>query len=135
VVALTWLDLQVSAINVTQPLVFSFKLMADIMLNKTTSWDDEAIATLNPGLTLPRLAIIVVFDNRPAVNRLWINALREQNSDFALQVRTTRRAPTPFTFLTLSFTIRSRKMPPSNRSRCSQMRPGWWPIQRPRDRL
>jgi phosphate transport system substrate-binding protein len=35
-------------------------MIADIYLGKITSWDDKAIATLNPGLKLPALPIQVV---------------------------------------------------------------------------
>jgi phosphate transport system substrate-binding protein len=41
-------------------LKLSRKVYADIFLGKITSWDDPAIAQLNPGLDLPELEIAVV---------------------------------------------------------------------------
>jgi phosphate transport system substrate-binding protein len=37
------------------------RLLADIYLGKITYWNDPAIAAVNPGLTLPRQAIAVVY--------------------------------------------------------------------------
>lgn len=36
------------------------QVLADIYLGKITNWDDKAIAELNPGVTLPNVAIAVV---------------------------------------------------------------------------
>jgi phosphate transport system substrate-binding protein len=46
--------------EVTQPLNFDGKLLADIYLGKIKKWNDPAIAALNPGAPLPDLAIAVV---------------------------------------------------------------------------
>ena len=42
------------------PLRLTGPLLADIYLGRVTSWDDPALAELNPGLELPRLAIVAV---------------------------------------------------------------------------
>jgi len=41
-------------------LIFDGQVLADIFLGKITKWNDKAIQALNPDLTLPDLAIIVV---------------------------------------------------------------------------
>ncbi|MGL4421956.1 MAG: phosphate ABC transporter substrate-binding protein PstS, partial [Gemmataceae bacterium] len=46
--------------SVKQPLVFSGPLLADIYMGKVTKWNDAKIAALNPGVTLPDLAIQAV---------------------------------------------------------------------------
>ncbi|WP_027459794.1 phosphate ABC transporter substrate-binding protein PstS [Deinococcus murrayi] len=46
--------------GVTQPLKFTGKVLADIYLGKIRTWNDKAIASLNPGVTLPGLPITVV---------------------------------------------------------------------------
>ncbi|MEW6421815.1 MAG: phosphate ABC transporter substrate-binding protein PstS [Deinococcota bacterium] len=45
--------------GVTQPLKFTGRVLADIYLGKIRSWNDKAIAALNPGVTLPPLPITV----------------------------------------------------------------------------
>lgn len=41
-------------------LLLTGEVLADIMLGKVTQWDDEAIRALNPGMRLPKLAIVRV---------------------------------------------------------------------------
>jgi hypothetical protein len=79
--------LQVPAINASQSLVFSFKLIADIMLNKVKTWNDAAIAELNPGVALPRLDIIIAYDNRSSANNIWIKELLQIDEFASLPVR------------------------------------------------
>lgn len=45
--------------GVTQPLKFTGKVLADIYLGKIKTWNDKAIAALNPGVTIPPLPITV----------------------------------------------------------------------------
>lgn len=46
--------------GVTQPLKFTGRVLADIYLGKIKTWNDRAITSLNPGVTLPPLPITVV---------------------------------------------------------------------------
>ncbi|MBB5377907.1 phosphate transport system substrate-binding protein [Deinococcus metalli] len=45
--------------GVTEPLKFTGKVLADIYLGKIKTWNDKAIAALNPGVTLAPLPITV----------------------------------------------------------------------------
>lgn len=45
--------------GVSAPLKFTGKVLADIYLGKIRTWNDRAIAAVNPGVTLPALPIIV----------------------------------------------------------------------------
>lgn len=45
--------------GVKSELKFSGKLLGDIFLGKVTTWNDPAIAKLNPGVTLPNTPIVV----------------------------------------------------------------------------
>ncbi|PTA68476.1 phosphate ABC transporter substrate-binding protein PstS [Deinococcus arcticus] len=45
--------------GVTTPLKFTGKVLADIYLGKIRTWNDKAIAALNPGVTIPPLPITV----------------------------------------------------------------------------
>ncbi|GMA13672.1 phosphate ABC transporter substrate-binding protein PstS [Deinococcus metallilatus] len=45
--------------GVSAPLKFTGKVLADIYLGKITTWNDKAIAALNPGVTIPPLRITV----------------------------------------------------------------------------
>jgi phosphate transport system substrate-binding protein len=46
--------------DVKQPVRFTPDVLADIFLGKITSWGDARLASINPGLTLPKQDIIVV---------------------------------------------------------------------------
>jgi phosphate transport system substrate-binding protein len=46
--------------GVKKPLVFSGPVLADIFRGKVTTWNDPAIAGLNPGVKLPDAGITVV---------------------------------------------------------------------------
>ncbi|GGN44347.1 MULTISPECIES: phosphate ABC transporter substrate-binding protein PstS [Deinococcus] len=45
--------------GVTTPLKFTGKVLADIYLGKIKTWNDKAIAAINPGVTIPPLPITV----------------------------------------------------------------------------
>ncbi|GGR92993.1 phosphate ABC transporter substrate-binding protein PstS [Deinococcus sedimenti] len=45
--------------GVTAPLKFTGKVLADIYLGKIRTWNDKAIAAINPGVTIPPLPITV----------------------------------------------------------------------------
>jgi phosphate transport system substrate-binding protein len=45
--------------GVSAPLKFTGKVLADIYLGKIRTWNDKAIAALNPGVTIPPLPITV----------------------------------------------------------------------------
>jgi phosphate ABC transporter phosphate-binding protein len=46
--------------NISVHLNFTGAVLADIFLGKITNWNDSAIASLNPGVTLPNQAILTV---------------------------------------------------------------------------
>lgn len=45
--------------GVTEPLKFTGRVLADIYLGKIRTWNDKAIAAVNPGVTIPPLPITV----------------------------------------------------------------------------
>ena len=45
--------------GVTAPLKFTGKVLADIYLGKIKTWNDKAIAAINPGVSIPPLPITV----------------------------------------------------------------------------
>ncbi len=49
------------------PLILNLHIVADILLNKITTWNDPRIISLNPAFerTLPNKSIIVVYPNQP----------------------------------------------------------------------
>jgi phosphate transport system substrate-binding protein len=61
--------------------------IADIYLGKITKWDDPAIAKLNPGLTLPSLAIAVVHrSDGSGTSFLFTNYLSKVSPDWKEKV-------------------------------------------------
>ena len=55
---------------------FSGEILADIFLGKITSWDDERIKALNPGVSLPKTAIIVVHrSDGSGTTYIWVDYL------------------------------------------------------------
>jgi phosphate transport system substrate-binding protein len=46
--------------GVTQPLRLSGDVISDVFLGKITKWNDQRIAALNPGVTLPTTDVLVV---------------------------------------------------------------------------
>jgi phosphate transport system substrate-binding protein len=55
---------------------FTGELLADIFLGKITSWDDERIRAVNPGLTLPKTPIVVVHrSDGSGTTYIWVDYL------------------------------------------------------------
>src|SRR2546422_91961 len=55
---------------------FTPELLADIFLGKITSWNDPKIATVNPGVTLPRTPILVVHrSDGSGTTYIWVDYL------------------------------------------------------------
>ena len=58
-------------------------VIANIHLGKITKWNDKAIADLNPGITLPALAITVIHRaDGSGTTFIWTNYLSKANADF-----------------------------------------------------
>lgn len=58
-------------------------VIADIYLGKITNWNDPAIATLNPGVSLPDLAITPAYrSDGSGTTYVWTNYLATQSDDF-----------------------------------------------------
>jgi hypothetical protein len=55
------LDLVYHLTAVNQTLRFTPEAISEIFLGKITQWDDERIATLNPGIRLPNMMIVVIY--------------------------------------------------------------------------
>jgi phosphate transport system substrate-binding protein len=54
------IDINYNLPNVTKPLNLNGKVLAGIYTGKITTWNDAAIAALNPGVTLPSLKIVTL---------------------------------------------------------------------------
>lgn len=64
-------------------LKFTGALLADIYLGKVKKWNDEAIAKLNPGVTLPAADIIVVHRSDGSGTTFgWTNYLSKVSADW-----------------------------------------------------
>ncbi len=62
-------------------------VLADIFLGKVTKWNDQAIASLNPGVTLPDAAIIVVHRSDGSGTTFgWTNYLSKVSPDWKAKV-------------------------------------------------
>ena len=68
-------------------LKLSGPLLADIFLGKVTTWNDKAIAALNPGVTLPALPITVVHrSDGSGTSFLFTTYLSSQSPEWASKV-------------------------------------------------
>ena len=73
--------------GVSHPVRFTPDLLADIFLGKITSWNDARIASVNPGLTLPRLDIIVVHrSDGSGTSFVWTDYLAKVSPDWVQRV-------------------------------------------------
>jgi len=71
----------------SQPVRFTPDLLADIFLGKITSWNDARIASINPGLTLPRQDIIVVHrSDGSGTSFVWTDYLAKVSPEWAQRV-------------------------------------------------
>jgi phosphate transport system substrate-binding protein len=72
---------------VTQPLRFSGEVLANIYLGKITKWNDPAIATINPGVTLPAGDIVVVHrSDGSGTTYIWCDFLSKISPEFKQKV-------------------------------------------------
>jgi phosphate transport system substrate-binding protein len=69
--------------NVTADLKFTGPLLADIVLGKVTKWNDAGIATLNPGVALPDMAITMVHrSDGSGTTFIWTDFLSKVSPEF-----------------------------------------------------
>jgi phosphate transport system substrate-binding protein len=73
--------------GVSQQFRFTPEVLADIFLGKITSWNDERIASINPGLNLPRQDIIVVHrSDGSGTTYVWVDYLTKVSPEWARKV-------------------------------------------------
>lgn len=69
--------------GLSQPLNFTGELIADMYMGKVTRWNDARIAAINPGVTLPDLAITPVYrSDGSGTTFVFTNYLSTQSKDF-----------------------------------------------------
>lgn len=69
--------------GVKSELKFNGKVLGDIFLGKITTWNDAAIAKLNPGVTLPATQIIVAHrSDGSGTTYIWTDFLSKVNPDW-----------------------------------------------------
>jgi phosphate transport system substrate-binding protein len=68
-------------------LKFTPELLADIFLGKITRWDDQRVAAVNPGVTLPRLDVIVVHrSDGSGTTFVWVDYLTKVSPEWSQKV-------------------------------------------------
>ena len=73
--------------GVSGELKFTGPLLAEIVLGKVTRWNDPAIATLNPGVTLPETAITFVHrSDGSGTTFVWADYLSKVSPEFKEKV-------------------------------------------------
>ena len=73
--------------DLAQPLRFTGALLADIYLGKVRTWNDPAIAQVNPGAALPASDIIVVHrSDGSGTTFIWCDFLSKTSPDFKQKV-------------------------------------------------
>jgi phosphate transport system substrate-binding protein len=73
--------------GVTTQLKFTGQVLADIFLGKITTWNNPAIAALNPGVTLPSTAITVVHRAEGSgTTYIWVDYLSKVSPEFKSKV-------------------------------------------------
>lgn len=69
--------------GINEELVFSGELLVDIFLGKVTSWNDPAIAELNPQIELPRIPITVVHrSDGSGTTNIWTSYLSRVSDEW-----------------------------------------------------
>lgn len=68
--------------------VLSVPVLADIWRGNIILWNDARIQALNPNITLPAQAIVLIFgnDRRGSISDVFANALADYDPDFALSI-------------------------------------------------
>ena len=73
--------------NVRSELKFTGQVLADIFLGKITRWNDQAIAKLNAGVTLPNTDITVVHrSDGSGTTYIWVDYLAKVSPEFKSKV-------------------------------------------------
>jgi len=73
--------------GVSQPIRFTPDVLADIFLGKITTWNDARIASINPGLDLPRQDIIVVHrSDGSGTSYVWTDYLSKVSPEWLQKV-------------------------------------------------
>ena len=76
-----------SLAEVKEPLRFSGPVLADIFLGKIKKWDDQALADLNPGVTLPDKEISVVHrSDGSGTTYIWVDYLAKVSPEWSKKV-------------------------------------------------
>ena len=66
---------------------FSGDVLADIFLGKITSWDDHRIKSLNPGVSLPKTAIVIVHrSDGSGTTYIWVDYLSKISREWEEKV-------------------------------------------------
>ena len=73
--------------DVTQPIRISPDVLGDIFLGKITKWNDARLASINPGLNLPNMDIIVVHrSDGSGTTFVWTDYLSKVSPEWAQKV-------------------------------------------------
>jgi phosphate transport system substrate-binding protein len=73
--------------DVAQPVRFTPDVLADIFLGKITSWSDARLASINPGVTLPKQDIIVVHrSDGSGTSFVWTDYLSKVSPEWLQKV-------------------------------------------------
>ncbi len=81
-------------LDVDKPLVFTGGVLADIFLGKIKTWNDTAIADLNPGVTLPAVAITPVFrSGGSGTSYIFTDYLSKASGEFKSKVGAVKEFP------------------------------------------
>ncbi|HEY3219694.1 MAG TPA: phosphate ABC transporter substrate-binding protein PstS [Gemmatimonadales bacterium] len=73
--------------DVAQPVRFTADVLADIFLGKITSWGDARLASINPGVTLPKQDIIVVHrSDGSGTSFVWTDYLSKVSPEWLQKV-------------------------------------------------
>ncbi len=73
--------------GVTTALKFTPEVLADVFLGKLTRWDDARLAEANPGVTLPRLDVIVVHrSDGSGTTFVWVDYLTKVSPAWSQKV-------------------------------------------------
>jgi phosphate transport system substrate-binding protein len=69
--------------EVTEPLVFSGPVLADIYLGKIRKWNDKSLQELNPGVNLPDKKIAVVYRaDGSGTTYVWVDYLAKVSKEW-----------------------------------------------------
>ena len=73
--------------GVNTPLKFTGPLLADLFLGKITRWNDAAIAKVNPGVTLPNVAVTIVHrSDGSGTTYIWTDFLQKTSPEWKTRV-------------------------------------------------